>query len=190
MNVSGHRIKAWKFDSTQRLFFDTNIWLFIYGAYNAPDDSRIKTYSNALRRARDAQATIYTGSIVMGEFINRSLRDDYAFHHPPSAGRTQYKSYRNSAEYAASARAVAINARAILNDCQRIEGAFASCDIEAELSRLESGQTDWSDQMIVALCRDRELILVTDDGDFGDSGLTILTRNPVYFPRATGNETV
>lgn len=183
MNVSAQRIKGFSFQPEHRLFFDTNIWLFLYGASNAPDDQRVKTYSNAFKRAKNARATIEIDGTVLGEFINRGLRDDYAFHHPPQPGRTDFKTYRQSPEYAASARAVAVSARTILAQCERVESAFAHCDIETELANLEQGQTDWSDQMIVALCRERDLILVTDDGDFGDSGLTILTRNSVYFSR-------
>ena len=184
MNVSAHRINGFSFEKEQPLFFDTNIWIFIYGAYNTPGDQRVKTYSRAFKRAKTAESTIFIDSVVVGEFINRGVRDDYGFHHPPSSGRINFKAYRQTPEYAASARAVASSVRSILAQCHRIESAFASCDIDAELVKFESGQTDWSDQMIVALCRERNLTLVTDDGDFGESGLTILTRNPVYFEGA------
>ncbi len=185
MNISAQRVNSFQFEKEQQLFFDTNIWIFIYGAHNTPGDQRVKTYSRALKRAKNAGATIFIDGVVVGELINRGVRDDYAFHHPPQPGRMNFKTYRQTPEYAASARAVASSVRAILRQCQLVESVFASCDIETELSGFESGQTDWSDQMIVALCHEHNLILMTDDGDFGESGLIILTRNPVYFMDAT-----
>lgn len=183
LTASPHRIKSWKFAPAQRLFFDANIWIAIFASSTIPGDTRTKVYSNALKRAKAAEATIFIDSVVISEFINRSVRLQYNLLTEFGAFTGSFKAFRATPEYEAIALQVAIDCRNILADCKRIESAFASCDIEAELAHFESGQTDWSDQMIVALCRQHNLILVTDDGDFGDSGLTILTRNSAYFAR-------
>lgn len=183
MPARGQRIKDYRFSATDRLFFDANIWLLIVGTFTPPLDHRVKTYSNALKRARDAGARIEIDAIVMGEFINRCLRDEYNLLYGIGEVRSDFKSYRASATYAASVRAVSAAAQQILTYCHPVEEAFAHCDLTALLTQFGAGQSDWSDELIIALCQARDLTLVTDDSDFLDSGLRILTRNPTYFAR-------
>ena len=39
------------------------------------------------------------------------------------------------------------------------------------------GNADFNDQMIVALCKENEFKLVTDDGDFHNQDISIVTAN-------------
>jgi hypothetical protein len=191
MRSDGRRIKDHRFTSDDKLFFDANIWIFIFGPNAEPDNNSVKTYSNALNRARKAGSRIEIDLVVLSEFVNRCLRLDYNQLRDYKIIRDDFKTYRKTPEYAASVAVVANNARKILSLCQLIESDFTHCDHNAILTRLGAAQSDLNDEFIVSLCQRRGLMLVTDDGDYLDSELTILTRNSVYFQPADAesNET-
>ena len=42
-------VEDYDFTSGDEVFFDTNVWLFIYGPHD-PADARVYAYSSALRR--------------------------------------------------------------------------------------------------------------------------------------------
>jgi predicted nucleic acid-binding protein len=187
MATLAHRIKGYQFTANDRLFFDTNIWIILFGPPGEPGDTRAKTYSNAFKKAREAGSTLVIDVLVLSEFVNRSLRLEYNQLRAYGEADDDYKRYRASQEYAASVRQVARTAEQILSFCQPVESGFTSCDLTSLLMSFASSQSDLNDQFIVEICRRHNLLLLTDDGDFQDSGLTILTRNSSYFRSDTGN---
>jgi len=50
-------------------------------------------------------------------------------------------------------------------------------NIVALVDEYEKGNSDFNDQVLAELCKSKGLTLVTDDSDFADTGLTIVTAN-------------
>ncbi len=58
-----------------------------------------------------------------------------------------------------------------------MEDGFASLDVMRVLTDFEAVRQDFNDLVIAALCRSKNLTLVTDDEDFSAQGFPILTAN-------------
>src|SRR5659263_257173 len=61
--VNIHSIENYDFPAGKSYFFDTNIWLYIYGPIGWPDE-RLDIYSRALKRIRDSKGTIYINCMI------------------------------------------------------------------------------------------------------------------------------
>lgn len=176
MPATVRRLSTYRFRQTDRLFFDANVWLYVYSPQYAPSDRRVRTYSDAFKRALAAQVTIFIDGLVLSEFINAWARFEYNKLSPQTKPK-DFKTYRNSAAFAYVAKAVADACRRILRHATRIESCFTSLDIGAVLSDYAAGKMDFNDQIIAELCRERGFTLVTHDGDLKGSTLNILTEN-------------
>lgn len=176
MPDAAHHITGYQFSAADKLFFDANVWLFIYSPQYRPSDQRAGLYSAAYKRILEVQCRIFVDALILSEFVNVLAR--LAFHSLPSPQKPQdYKAFRRSPAFKPVARSIADACRRIVEACTRIESGFASVDVDVLLERYEGGKADFNDQILAQLCNRQGLTLVTDDGDFRDSGLQIVTAN-------------
>jgi predicted nucleic acid-binding protein len=170
-------IAAYGFTNADKLFFDANIWLCIYGRQGSADDFRSSTYSNALKNALRANSQILVDVLVISEFVNRIARMEYEIQYPNKTQRPKFKDYRDSAFFKPVAQAIVSDLRKILKFSARTESGLTAVDIHALLAEFENGGHDFNDQILVRLCVSQNLKLVTDDHDFKGKGVDILTAN-------------
>ena len=177
MALIAEQIDNYSFKSTDNLFFDANIWFFLYGP-NRPGDPRIKIYSGAFKSILSAHSRILTDILVVSEFINRyaRLRHQLLLRQRSDVPR-DFKQFRRTSFFKTIARDIAADTRKILGNCTRVESDFTTVDAESLIAGYEAGDSDFNDLMLVELCRARGFKLVTDDGDFSDKHITILTAN-------------
>ena len=166
-------ISSYSFSADDQLFLDANIWLSVYGPM-AYKRSRALIYSNAIGDIRREGCSVFIDVVIMSEFINTYARWE---HKQSSARKKKFKDFRRSSAFVPIARDIGANARRIIRQCHRCSSNFTGMDIEALLTEFEKGDSDFNDQVFSQLCRDKGLILVTDDRDFKGAKLTILTAN-------------
>jgi predicted nucleic acid-binding protein len=166
-------IQAHVFQKQERLFLDANVWLSVYGPV-VRRRARSAIYSRALASIRNVGCPIFLDVIIVSEFINAFARME---HKQSTSPNLPFKEFRKSTDFKAIAKDIAQNAKRIVSQCQRCESGFTSADINAPMSEFERGDFDFNDQMIAGICREKEFQLVTDDGDFKNVGLSILTAN-------------
>jgi len=173
--MTGHKVTAvdnYEFTSGDQLFFDTNIWLYIYGPQK-PGDSRVRTYSGALRHILEAQSQIYIDVLIISEFINAYAKIRWS-----SAGsELKFKDFRNQSDFRPVAQDIASDVRCVMEHCSRIEHDFAALEIDSLLDDYAEGRHDFNDQMIARLCERSGLTLITHDADFKGQQIPILTAN-------------
>jgi len=51
-------------------------------------------------------------------------------------------------------------------------------DLNQALADFSSGGVDFNDALLVDICKKRNIKLMTNDGDFQDGGIEVLTTNP------------
>ncbi len=179
---SAASITQHRFAAADRLFFDTNIWFFIHGPQSVAPGERLgersRVYSGALNRALKAGSTIEVNALILAEFVNLVLRAEYRQHFE---GLTSYKEFRASEEYRATAQFCASATTSILQQSTYVDFGCNPVSMRDLVERFGEDQADFNDALIVHHCRQRDLILVTDDGDFRGSGLRLLSHNPKYF---------
>ena len=114
--------------------------------------------------------------MVLSEFINRYSRLTYNLF--KTAGSTiDFKEYRQSPDFKPVAKDIESSVRRILKHCQRTESGFSDCDINSLLTKFGEGNSDFNDQVMVELCKNKGFKLITHDSDFRDCGVTVLTAN-------------
>ena len=176
MSSMTHSVDKYHYSKNDRLFFDANIWVLLYGPQYNPDDPRVPVYSAALRDILTAKCNIFIDVLVLSEFINRWAR--FRYNLISKERRPKYfKQFRNSADFPRVAQETAVACRKIMDISLPISDCFETINISELLGNYESGKYDFNDQVLASLCRTRELKLVTDDGDFARQEITILTAN-------------
>ncbi len=166
-------IGSYSFSRDDKFFLDANIWLSVYGPMTH-NRRRASIYSSAIRDIHSTGCAVYIDVLIISEFINVYAR----WEHKQSASRNNnFKDFRRSSAFVKIAEDIAVNAKRIIKQCQLCDSNFANIDIEALLTEFGKGDLDFNDKVFSTLCKDRGLILVTDDEDFKGSDLAVLTAN-------------
>ncbi len=167
-----HSIESYDFPEERNYFFDTNIWLYIYGPIGWPDE-KSDMYSRALKKIREAKGTIYINCMIISEFINTFSRIEFK----QQSDFTRYKDFRNSLAYRAIAQDIAYNVRKILRSTLTCDPEMQTIDLPAVMDLFEQGKFDFNDLLFAQICRAKNMVFVTHDKDFSELGVEILTSN-------------
>jgi len=166
-------VADYNFTSEDELLLDTNIWLFVYGPQN-PRNSKVAAYSQAFARILSANSRIYIDVLIVSEFINTYARLRWNLMGKP---RGDFKRFRMSQDFKPIAQDIAADVRRVLNHCLRVESDFEALDVNGLVAEFAAGDSDFNDQIIAALCQNKGLTLVTDDGDFRGQDIPVVTAN-------------
>ena len=165
-------IEEHNFEPEEQLLLDTNIWLFIFG----PQDysrSEVEIYSSAIRRILAAKSRIFIDILIVSEFINAYSRILWR----QSGTNIRFKEFRNSQRFQPIAREVAQQITRVLSYCSYLDSQLDQIEMPDLIGEYAKGGNDFNDQVIGISCRIRNLKLITDDRDFGDQGIAVLTAN-------------
>jgi len=176
-------LNSYQFSPQDELFFDANVWLFLYGpGPSRASDKRIDAYSVAFKKILAVGCRIFIDVVIVSEFINRYARLQWDASGKP--GR-DFKGFRKSGAFQPIAQNIAAAVRQILKHCQRVESGFEGLDMNTLLAGYAVGDVDFNDQIIAELCQSKGLTLVTDDGDFAGQNIPVLTANKRLLTRQT-----
>jgi predicted nucleic acid-binding protein len=170
--INIHSIESYDFPAGKGYFFDTNIWLYIYGPIGWLDE-KSDTYSSALKGIRDSKGTIYINCMIMSEFINSFSRIEFK----QQSKFSRYKEFRNSLGYRAIAQDIAFNVKKILRNTLACDPELQAISLPEVMDLFEQGKYDFNDLLFAQVCRAKGLIFVTHDKDFSELGVEILTAN-------------
>lgn len=166
-------VKQHNFASTDKLFLDANIWLYLYAPHK-PGDPAVQTYSSVFNCILNAKSQIYIDVLVVSEFINAYARKKWKL---VARHIKSFKAFRNSQYFKPVAQDIAADVKQIMPHCSQIESGFAVLGIDNLLNDYATGDFDFNDQVIMELCKSNGLTLITDDGDFKTPEIPILTAN-------------
>jgi len=176
MTKSSKDIRSYVFKPADELLLDTNVWFFIYGPQK-PGDRRVAIYSRALKNMLEAKSRIYIDVLIVSEFVNAYARQKYHYVCSSDLPRPSFKQFRKRAAFKPIAQGIAAAVKRILQHCNRIASGFDMLDIATLVDEYEKGNSDFNDQVLTELCKSKGLTLVTDDADFANAGLTVVTAN-------------
>ena len=165
-------VRNYNFTPQHKLFFDANIWLYLYAPQD-PADPSVLIYSNVFNRVLKAQSQIYIDVLVVSEFINTCARGKWRLIAP----RRSFKVFRNSRDFKPIARNIAADVKQIMKHCSQIESNFETLKIDDLLNDYAKGNSDFNDQVITEICKSNNLTLITNDSDFKTQDIPILTAN-------------
>ena len=175
MKNQAKSIKNYNFNNSDQLCLDTNIWIYIFCPQN-PNDPHVEVYSQAFSSILKTKGRIYINSLITSEFINTSAR--IQFNLQKTNGFQDFKAFRKSTAFKPIAFNIASDLKSVMEHSFRIESNFKELDINTLINEYKEGNCDFNDQMITELCKHNGLTLVTNDSDFYDHNIPIITANP------------
>jgi predicted nucleic acid-binding protein len=175
MSRTALAIETYQFTKADALLVDANVWLYVE-CPRAQHDWATPTYSRALKRIIAAGCPVFADMLVLSEFVNRYSRLEYGAWKTPG-GTEGFKTFRSSDAYPSVAESIAGAVRRILARTQCVESGLTSIDMGRLLDGYALGKSDFNDSILAELCRTRCLKLVTNDEDFGQYDIPVLTAN-------------
>lgn len=153
--------------------------MFLFSPISGSNNVQQKAYGNLLKNIRTARATIYINSLVVSEYINRSLKLNYSLWRDREfKGGNRFVDYKRNyrpTEDFDNAQKEAYNEMSdILSIALRKPDDFNALKLDEVMN---AKGMDFNDAYYAHFCKLNRLILVTDDKDLQRSPLdiTILT---------------
>lgn len=163
------------FCEDDHLLLDTNIWLFTYGTTSHRYQPQASTYNRALNEMKKNNSHLYISPSIISEFINQFVHVEWQINGKQNQNK---KSYRNSLEFKPVAKEIVFYLKEILklSDCS--DALIDSGKANDLLNEYEGCSLDFNDIIIEDVCKSNDLTLVTDDRDFKNCPIPVLTANP------------
>ena len=159
------------------IFLDANILIYLF--WPTGQISFEKNYARVFRNLLNQKNNLFVDFLVISETINRAIKAEYEKYilaHSLTKAQLKYKDYRNSQDGQDALNDIYFIVKAnILNKFGVIGKSFDKQDIE---NCLIIDELDFIDKGIVTLCKENSLVLLTNDKDFKNTNLEILTGNP------------
>ncbi len=169
-------LSSYTFRKGEKILVDTNIWLYLFPAPSNPAHPVATQYSNAFSSLIAAKAQPILDPMVLGEYLNRYARIEWEGLH--KVQYPSFKQFRNSSDFQAVASSIETFARKILRFCEVHTIAPNQLDLQQALSDFTHGHVDFTDAILIDICKKCNIKIMTNDGDFQDGGLEVLTTNP------------
>lgn len=152
------------------VFLDANILIYLFwptGQHNF-EQNYARVFRNLLRQGN----SLFVDFLVISEVINRVVRIEHQKLNPSQ----KFKDFRNSQDGKDALNDIYIIVKNdILNRFNVVGKIFNKQEIE---NCLVVDELDFVDKATVTLCKENNLVLLTNDSDFKNVDLDILTGNP------------
>lgn len=158
----------------KKIFFDANVLIYLFWSTGAIKWETI--YGEAFGKILFQKNECIVNFTVLSEFVNRTHRIEYDRFLSRSGKLKKdypYKKYRNSEVGKSTLSEIyLILKESILNDFTVMDKSFTKSDIEKFLI---VDSLDFGDKPIFEICKENNLVLFTNDSDFNELGIEILT---------------
>lgn len=152
------------------IFVDANVLIYLF--WPTGQHFYEENYARVLRNLLRQGNNLCVDFLVVSEIINRVIRME----HQRVDSSMRFKDFRNSQEGKDALEDIYIIVKeSILSRFKILESSFDGQKIEGFLS---VDELDFVDKALASVCTENNLVLLTNDGDFKNSGLDILTGNP------------
>jgi len=153
--ATNYKLQDYEHLSGKDVFVDANVLIYLFWptGQHSFESNYARVFRNLLRQGNN----LYVDFLVISEVVNRVLRIE----HLKLNSNQKFKDFRNSQD-----------GKDVISDIYLI----VQNDILS--SFLIVDQLDFVDKATVAICTENNLVLLTNDRDFKNSGLDILTGNP------------
>ena len=163
--------------ASEKFFFDTNILLYLF--YSHTVDWASRSYSNLYMQMLNRGMRMYIDNTVLSEFINRVIRIEYDMKMKMSPDEVMpFKRYRDTEEGQHTVNHANNLVKNILKFIMIDGEVMDKMDIQ---SILIVDSLDYNDKIIEHLCESKGYVLVTNDIDFKESEIDILSAHRGFY---------
>jgi predicted nucleic acid-binding protein len=185
------RLKLWQFAGWRRriIMVDTNVLIYTFW-YQKNTRKWMDYYAKMVNKMLAQGCHLVVNSHVISEVINSVLRDDWdlLMRRHPELPYDTFKKFRDS-----------IDGQEALNEIHwiiendifpRIKVVDKSFTKDELIQLFVVNRLDFVDKLIVLTCTEKDYVLLTNDGDFRDSDVDILSNNEVFSPATVPKPTL
>lgn len=168
--ATNYKLQDYAHLSGKDIFVDANVLIYLFWptGQHSYESNYARVFRNLLRQGNN----LYVDFLVISEVVNRVLRIEHQKLNPTQ----KFKDFRNSQDGKDVISDIyLIVQNDILSSFKIIGKPFNKSDIKRFLI---IDQLDFVDKAIVSICSENNLVLLTNDKDFKNSRLDILTGNP------------
>ena len=163
----------------KKIFFDANIWIYIFCELANSNIFFVRKYSKAFSSLLKSKNTIFTDLTIMSEFVNRYLRIAFTnYKNANNLSQFDYKrDYRKTDDFKEAWKTVCsiVNMK-ILSKSEIINFEYDKNSLK-ELLNIDETKTDFNDNHIVKICKTNDMYLLTNDSDFKNTNIKIISEN-------------
>lgn len=156
--------------SNRIIFFDANVLIYLFWPTGEHyyEQNYARVFNNLLKQKNE----LYIDFLIISEIINRVLRIEHKkYNHTQN-----FKEFRNSEDGKETLNDIFLIVKNNILNCFKVIGkSFDKKDID---NFLILNELDFIDKATVTLCKENNMVLLTNDRDFKNSGIDILTGNP------------
>lgn len=163
----------------RNIFCDANVLIDVFSKVN-PESSSLQRDTSKIYSIIVKQKNLFVDFNVVSEFINKTHRLQFGewkqFEECKQGKGLEYKKdFRNSLQGKNTLNDIyTIVKNNIFNHCQVVGKAFQKDDLE---DFLQLDELDFVDKAIKSICQENNMVLFTNDIDFKNSGIDVLTAN-------------
>jgi len=154
----------------REVFFDTNVLLLIFHE-DYRNDPRSDKYKKLFMKILTRRMEIFVNEIVLSEFYSFALRCERDKSNFPSV-----KAFRNSEAGIEAREEIFGYMKAMLRQLQYIPSNLSLTEMTNQFT---VDSLDFNDKLIAETCRKNNFVLVTDDADYVDAEIDVLSANTV-----------
>ena len=163
--------------SGRTVFFDANIILYLFWPVFSKGN-KLQHYSSIFGKLHSNKNPLAINTFVLSEVINRVLRIEWD---NKTKKNIEFKLFRNSSEGQSIQKDIFdITKNKILKYFQVIDKQLTTDNIKNMLS-LDT--LDFNDKIILDVCKTHNMILLTNDADFANADIDILSANQKILKR-------
>jgi len=161
------------------ILFDANIWLYLYCPLGGYNPHIISVYSRCYSDLLRSSNTIFTDVMILSEVANRYLRLAFERYKRDSnqASMDYKRDYRAKDDYRTALGEIhEIIKNKILAKTDVCNSQYTRESL-SDLIDETNPEIDFNDQHIVKICKDNGLYLLTNDVDFKNAPVDIVSHN-------------
>lgn len=157
---------------TDKLFFDTNVWMRLFWPSGNSGKTTQKKYSDFLKKAMNNKSSIYISSMILSEFFNACLRLEFNIKKRNDPQVNDYKKdYRNTAECLSNMKLLETIYKNNFSICEKIDDNFSNIDLEKIFQNISNA--DFNDAYILELASQENLKIVSHDRDMINNSFSV-----------------
>ncbi|OWK98069.1 PIN domain-containing protein [Kaistella haifensis DSM 19056] len=160
-------VDSYKVSFSDIFFFDTNIWLLLFGTVADFEKNEQRKYSNFFAELVSKDKPIYTTSLVFSEFSNVLLRRDFRLWQKKdnNFNKDFKRDFVGTAEYKKSVESIKIQLNKILTlpNLVRVGDSFHILNFDRIFTNFDF--IDFNDSYYAEVCLQNNYKLVSNDRD-------------------------
>jgi predicted nucleic acid-binding protein len=166
--------------SNASIFFDANVWLYIFCPLGNHKPHTINKYSAAFKKMLPLNNRLFTDVVVLSEVVNRWISFGFEqYKQLPGNENLKRKQYRATQDYIELTENIFTILSEQLKRFEVANRSYSCGDLSALLRNMRT-MTDFNDEHILSTCRTHNSYLLTDDGDFVNCDIRVISGNPVF----------